>query len=53
MTSIKIMEALGLQARLDGQPTYAYADTHKHDLDVMVRCCEVEEANYAPPSRNR
>jgi hypothetical protein len=37
---------MGLQAKVDGLPTYAHADTGKHDLPTMLRCCEAEEANY-------
>ena len=29
---------------LDGHPTHHYADSHKHDLQMMLRCCQTEMA---------
>lgn len=28
---------------VEGLPTYAYAETHKNDLRVMLLCCDAEE----------
>jgi len=36
----------GMLAIVDGQPTHAYAKTHKHDVDMMLRCCKAEEDVY-------
>lgn len=29
-------------AMVDGKPTYEYAQTHKDDLAMMLRCCDAE-----------
>lgn len=29
-------------AMVDGRPTYEYAQTHKDDLEMMLRCCSAE-----------
>lgn len=29
-------------AMVDGRPTYEYAQTHKDDLPMMLRCCDAE-----------
>lgn len=33
-------------AAVEGKPTFAYATTHKHDIQMMFRCCEAEESTY-------
>jgi hypothetical protein len=32
-------------AKVDGDPTCTFADSHKHDLDVMLSCCKEELKN--------
>ena len=34
-------------AKVDGISTYHYAETHKHDLPMMLRCCEEQLTNMA------
>lgn len=41
-----ITEILGVQARVGDTPTYELASSNKHDLSVMLECCDAEEANY-------
>lgn len=33
-------------ASVEGKPTFAYATTHKDDIEMMIRCCESEESIY-------
>ncbi|MDL4860811.1 hypothetical protein NPJ88_000540 [Halomonas elongata] len=46
VSSVDIMKAQGTQAMVDGKPTYEYAQTHKHDVDMMLECCRAEENVY-------
>lgn len=45
ITSGDLMLRAGIQAQVNGVPTYALAN-NKHDLEVMVACVEAEVANY-------
>lgn len=40
------IDLLGLQAKVDGVPTYDLFETGKHDLEAMLRVCESEELSY-------
>ncbi|MBU4233280.1 MAG: hypothetical protein L6277_12120 [Desulfobacterales bacterium] len=35
-----------LSAKVDGKPTYEYAESHKNDLEMMKRCCDEEINNF-------
>ena len=34
------------QAQVEGVPTYELAEQSKHDLEVMLACCEAELKNF-------
>ena len=40
------MESDFLSAKVDGKPTYEYAESHKNDLEMMKRCCDEEINNF-------
>jgi len=46
LSSEEALKASGKQGMVDGKPTYAYAESHKHDLETMLRCCHAEEEVY-------
>lgn len=41
-----ITEVLGIQAKVGDTPTHELASSSHQDLQVMLKCCEAEEANY-------
>lgn len=43
---LPITEVLGIQAKVGDTPTHELASSSRHDLQVMLECCEAEEANY-------
>ncbi|MEE4463792.1 hypothetical protein V2S84_17080 [Azotobacter chroococcum] len=46
ISSEDIMRGMGAWACVDEKPTFAFATTHKHDLEMMLRCCDAEESTY-------
>lgn len=46
ISTADLLAAQGKLAIVDGEPTHAYAQTHKHDVDMMLRCCKAEEDVY-------
>ena len=46
------MREEGRLAEVNGLPTYEYADTHKHDLTMMLQCCEAHEKTYWSQPKN-
>lgn len=38
--------SLGIQPTIDGRPLYELAESHKHDLEVMMACCKKESESY-------
>lgn len=41
-----VAELLGIQAKVGSTPTYDLAHSERHDIAVMLECCDAEEANY-------
>ncbi|MEQ6917038.1 hypothetical protein [Halomonas aquatica] len=39
LSSEEALKVSGKQGMVDGKQTYAYAESHKHDLEMMLRCC--------------
>lgn len=46
ISSEDILRGAGAWASVDEKPTFAFAETHKHDLRMMRRCCDAEESTY-------
>lgn len=46
VSSGDIMAAMGRQAMVGGKPVYDYAQSHKHDIDMMLECCRAIESVY-------
>ena len=52
ITTTKIGDSVvGIQAeyipqKINGVPTYELAETHKHDIDMMLSCCKSEMNNF-------
>lgn len=44
--SISVSQLLGVDARVDGVPTHALAQSGKDDIVTMQLCCESEAATY-------
>lgn len=38
--------SLGVQANVNGSPTYALAESHRDNLEAMLACCRAETENY-------
>lgn len=46
VTFEEIRRAQGLNPEVDGVSNYHLAEIHKHDLDMMLKCCQSEENVY-------
>ncbi|MGQ4879813.1 hypothetical protein ACOJCM_14705 [Billgrantia sp. LNSP4103-1] len=46
VSSADFLAAQGKLAQVDGKPIYHYAESHKHDIEMMKRCCAAIEGVY-------
>ncbi|WP_110599849.1 hypothetical protein [Salinicola lusitanus] len=46
ITFEEIRRAQGMNPEVNGISNYHYAQTHKHDLETMLACCQSEENVY-------